>query len=135
MAGINTRRGALAPRAFRSPIPAKSRDLQEPFAPSQFRNFSDADKLSQAAYAPQNSGVELAASGSSYATGTAITRNVRYDLTVIDTQYRRYLKRFFVFINSLFLHFLGGSSVARNAFSAATLTQMQPLRAEDYRLE
>jgi hypothetical protein len=105
---------------------AKSQDLQEAFAPAQFRNFSDADKLSQAAYTPQNSGVELAASGSSYATGTAITRNVRYDLTVIDTQYRRYLKRFFVYLNSLFLHFLGGASVARNAFSAATLVQMQP---------
>ncbi len=105
---------------------ARSQDLDEPFAPAQFHNFSDADKLSQAAYTPQHSGVELAASGNSYATGTAITRNVRYELTVIDTQYRRYLKRFYVFLNSLFLHFLGGASVARNAFSAATLTQMQP---------
>ncbi|MGB9329249.1 MAG: DUF6603 domain-containing protein [Steroidobacteraceae bacterium] len=105
---------------------ARNQDLQEPFAPAQFRNFSDADKLSQAAYTPQNSGIELAASGSSYATGTAITRNVRYELTVIDTQYRRYVKPFFVYLNSLFLHFLGGASVARNAFSAAKLNQMQP---------
>lgn len=105
---------------------ARNQDLNEPFAPAQFRNFSDADKLSQAAYTPQHSGVELAAAGSSYATGTAITRNVRYELTVIDTQYRRYLKRFFVYLNSLFLHFLGGASVARNAFSGATLNQMQP---------
>jgi hypothetical protein len=105
---------------------ARAQDLQEPFAPAQFRKLSDADKLSQAAYTPQNSGVELAASGSSYATGTAITRNVRYELTVIDTQYRRYVKRFFLFVNSLFLHFLGGASVAHNAFSSATLTQMQP---------
>jgi hypothetical protein len=105
---------------------ARTQDLSEPFAPAQFRNFSDADKLSQAAFTPQHSGVELAASGSIYATGTAITRNVRYELTVIDTQYRRYLKRFFVYINSLFLHFLGGASVARNTFSATTLNQMQP---------
>jgi hypothetical protein len=105
---------------------ARNQDLQEPFAPAQFRNFSDADKLSQAAYTPQNSGVELAASGSSYATGTAVTRNVRYDLTVIDTEYRRYVKPFFVYLNALFLHFLGGASVARNAFSAAKLNQMQP---------
>src|SRR5262249_14982083 len=42
-----------------SPGLVKTRSLQEPFAPAQFRNFSDADKLSQAAYAPQDSGLEL----------------------------------------------------------------------------
>jgi hypothetical protein len=105
---------------------AKARDLQEPFAPAQFRDFSDADKLSQPAYAPQDSGLELAASGALLATGTAITRNVRYELTIVDTQYRRFLKSFFVFTQALFAHFLGGNSVKRNAMSAATARQMQP---------
>ena len=41
----------------------KIRDLQEPFAPSQFRNFDDATKLSQPAFVPQDSGIELAGSG------------------------------------------------------------------------
>ena len=41
----------------------KTRDLQEPFAPAQFRNFDDATKLSQPAYVPQDSGIELAGGG------------------------------------------------------------------------
>lgn len=104
----------------------KTGSLQEPFAPAQFRNFSDADKLSQAAFAPQDSGLELSAAGTALASGTAITRNVRYDLTVVDTQYRRFLQKFFVFVGSLFAHFIGGGSVSRSTLSAATLNRMQP---------
>jgi hypothetical protein len=105
---------------------AKIRDLQEPFAPAQYRNFSDADKLSQPAYALQDSGLELSATGSSLAAGTATTRNVRYELTIVDTQYRRLLQKFVVLSQTLFGHFLSGGSVARNSQSAATLRQMQP---------
>jgi hypothetical protein len=105
---------------------SKTRNLTEAFAPAQFKNFSDADKLSQAAYAPQDSGIELAGAGAGYATGTAITRNVRYDLTIIDTGYRRVARRFFIYINSLFVHFMNGGSIARNPLSAVTLSQMQP---------
>ena len=63
----------------------KIRELQEPFAPSQFRNFDDATKLSQPAFVPQDSGIELAGSAT-LATATAITRPLRYDLTVIDKE-------------------------------------------------
>jgi hypothetical protein len=104
----------------------KTRDLQEEFAPGQFKNYDDAGKLSQPAYAPQDSGIELSVAGTAYASGTAITRNVRYDLTVIDTQFQRYLKRFFILTGSLFAHFLGGASVARSPLSAARMMQMQP---------
>jgi hypothetical protein len=100
--------------------------LQEPFAPSQFRNFSDAQKLSQPAYEPQDSGLELSADGTALASGTAITRNVRYDLTVIDTQYRRFVQKLFPFFASLFAHFTAGASVARSPLSAANRNRMQP---------
>jgi hypothetical protein len=103
-----------------------SRNLQEPFAPAQFRNFSDAQKLSQPAYAPQDSGVELSAAGTALASGTTITRNVRYDLTVIDTQYRSTRKTLFPLAASLFTHFAAGSSIARSSLSAARQGQMQP---------
>jgi hypothetical protein len=36
---------------------AKTRELQEQFAPSQFQNFDDATKLSQAGYVPMDSGI------------------------------------------------------------------------------
>jgi hypothetical protein len=109
---------------------AKSAELQEQFAPSQFQNFDDATKLSQPGYEPMDSGIELSAAGTSLASGTAITRVVRYDLTVIDTQYRRYAKRFFLQTGALFTHFLGGASVTKCALSAYRAAQMQPVSAK-----
>jgi hypothetical protein len=73
-----------------------------------------------------DSGLELAAAGNAYASGTAITRNVRYDLTVIDTKLRRVFRRFFVYTGSLFAHFLAGSSAARSSLSALRQQQAQP---------
>jgi hypothetical protein len=104
----------------------KTRNLQEQFAPAQFINTDDAGKLSQPAYVPQHSGLELAVTGIAYASGTAITRIVRYDLTIIDTALRRSLFKFFMLAAGLFNHFLRGSSVARNRFSAFQAAQTHP---------
>jgi hypothetical protein len=104
----------------------KIRTLTEQFAPAQFKNMDDATKLSQPAYVPMDSGIELAAAGNAYASGTAITRNVRYDLTVIDTKLRRVFRKFYVYTGSLFVHFLAGSSVTRSVLSARRQGQMQP---------
>jgi hypothetical protein len=104
----------------------KTGDLQEPFAPAQFRNVDDAGKLSQPAYVPQDSGIELAVAGITYASGTAITRIVRYDVTIIDTKLLRSFSRFFVFAGALFVHFLRGASVARCELSAFRKAQTNP---------
>jgi len=105
---------------------AQIQTLQEQFAPAQFKNMDNASKLSQPAYVPMDSGIALSASGHVYASGTAITRNVRYELTVIDTKFRRSFRKFFSYTGSLFFHFLAGSSVTRSAFSAYRKNQMQP---------
>jgi hypothetical protein len=104
----------------------KTRDLQEPFAPAQFRNIDDAGKLSQPAYVPQDSGIELVVAGITYASGTAITRIVRYDVTIIDTKLLRSFSRFFEFAGALFVHFLRGASVARCELSAFRKAQTNP---------
>ncbi|HET8922522.1 MAG TPA: DUF6603 domain-containing protein [Candidatus Acidoferrum sp.] len=105
---------------------AKTRTLQEQFAAAQFKNMDDAAKLSQPAFVPMDSGIELSAAGNVYGSGTAITRNVRYDLTIIDTNLRRVFRRFYVFTGSLFAHFLTGSSVTRSELSAHRKGQAQP---------
>jgi hypothetical protein len=105
---------------------SKLRTLQDQFAPAQFKNMDDATKLSQPAYVPMDSGIELAAAGNAYASGTAITRNVRYELTVIDTKLLRVVNKFYTYLGSLFVHFFTGSSVTRSVFSARRETQMQP---------
>lgn len=101
-------------------------NLQEPFAPSQFQNADDATKLSQPAYVPMDSGIELSVAGTTYASGTAITRIVRYDVTIIDTKLRRSFVKFFIFAGSLFNLFLRGSSVARCELSAFRKAQTNP---------
>jgi hypothetical protein len=109
-----------------SPALAKTRDLQEAFAPAQFKDFDAAARLSQPAYAPEDSGIELAAAGHTYASATAITRIVRYDLTIIDTKLRRFSQRFFVYTGALFAHFLAGASVAHSPLSAYRKAQTHP---------
>lgn len=105
---------------------SKTGILQEQFAPAQFTNMDDAAKLSQPAYVPMDSGIALAADGHAYASGTAITRRIRYELTVIDTKLLRKVSKFFNFTGSLFLHFLAGSSVARCPLSAFQKNLAQP---------
>lgn len=109
---------------------SQRRVLQEQFAPAQFKNFDDAAKLSQQAYAPLDSGLELSASGQAYASGTALTRTVRYDVTIIDTKLRRSSVRYYILNPGLFAHFLLGASVARSVFSAYRKGQIQPFDAK-----
>lgn len=116
-------RFALTPGA--GPL-TKVRDLQESFAPAQFKDLGDADKLSAAAYVPQDSGIELAIEGTTYASGTAITRIVRYDLTVIDRKLLRISVRFRGLAFGIFNHLLRGASVARSALSAYERSLTQP---------
>jgi hypothetical protein len=95
----------------------KTGDLQAPFAPSQFRNFDDATKLSQPAFVPQDSGIELAGSAT-LASATAITRPLRYDLTVVDKESDPVRFPFFAHSRAMFTNFLAGNSAARSKLSA-----------------
>jgi hypothetical protein len=95
----------------------KTRDLQEQFAPSQFRNFDDATKLSQPAYVPQDSGLEMAGA-TSLASATAITRPVRYDLTVVDVESEPVRNKFFAHSRAMFTNFLAGNSAGQSKLSA-----------------
>jgi hypothetical protein len=105
---------------------SKLGNLQEQFAPAQFRNMDDADKLSQPAFVPQDSGIELAVTGITYASGTAITRTVRYDVTIIDTKLLRAFSKFFTFAGVFFSHFLRGAAVTRCELSAFRKAQTNP---------
>lgn len=105
---------------------AATRTLTEKFALAQFKNYDDAAKLSLQAYSPQDSGLELSAAGNVYASGTSISDNVRYELTILDTAKAPKRIKFYEYNGALFTHFLGGSSVARSAFSAKGSALVQP---------
>ena len=111
-----------------SPGLTKTRDITQPFAKAQFVALDDAAKLSEPAYDPLDSGIELAVSGNAYASGTAITRIVRYDVTIIDTKLFPIwtLIRFFRFAGGVFRFLLRGASVAYNPLSNFRARQTHP---------
>jgi hypothetical protein len=109
-----------------SPDLVKTATLQDQFAPAQFVNADDATKLSEQAYVQQDSGIEMSASGDQYASGTAIVRIVRYDVTIIDTKLRRASTRFTPYPGSLFAAGLRGNAAARSPLSAARQAQTHP---------
>jgi hypothetical protein len=104
----------------------KRRDASRSFAPAQFRNMSDAQKLSAPAFQDQPSGLELGVSGNELRTGHALKRSMRYELTTIDTLWRRSVQRFKDLGVSLFQHLLKNAPVAKSALSRARKRQLQP---------
>jgi hypothetical protein len=101
-------------------------DAFERFAPAQFQNFSDADKLSKPAFAPERAGVELSAAGDDLRSSRVVQRTVRYEEIVIDNNFKRFARRFRLFLMPLFQLFLRGNSAARSELSAANLRRLQP---------
>jgi hypothetical protein len=101
-------------------------DVDESFAPAQYDDLGDGDKLSRPAYEPRHGGIELSAAGNQLASGTMIKRVVRYDLITIDTLYRRFRRRFFLYSAALFAHFLQRASVSRSVLSAAHEKKLKP---------
>lgn len=94
----------------------KTADLQEQFAPSQFVNFDDATKLSQPAFVPQDSGIEMAGSAT-LTSATAITRPVRFDLTVVDAESVPTRNKFFPHSRAMFSNFLAMNSAGQSVLS------------------
>jgi hypothetical protein len=104
----------------------KRADLSESFAPAQFVNMADAEKLSRPAFERQHGGVELAPAGEDLRSGAMVKRFNRYELTTIDTNFRRFQIRFHAFPRTLFDHFLAGASIAHSPLSAHVKNQREP---------
>ncbi|CAH1656428.1 MULTISPECIES: DUF6603 domain-containing protein [unclassified Chelatococcus] len=105
---------------------AKRDDAFEPFAPAQFQNFSDADKLSRPAFAPEKSGLHLSAAGADLRTSRMVKRIVRYEEIIIDNNFKRFTRRFFLFAGTLFNFFLNGAAITHCALSKAAKKQLDP---------
>jgi hypothetical protein len=101
-------------------------DAFERFAPAQFQNFADSDKLSKPAFSPERSGVELSAAGQDLQSSRVVQRAVRYEEIIIDNNFKRFARRFRLLLLPLFQLFLRGNSAARSPLSAANLRRLQP---------
>ncbi len=101
-------------------------DTLEQFAPAQFQEMSDAEKLSRPAFAPDKGGVELSATGGIWRSSRMVKRIVRYEEIIIDSNFLRFVRRFRGLGSRLFDHFLGGNSVAKSPLSKASKSKLQP---------
>jgi hypothetical protein len=106
----------------------KTGDVSELFAPAQFHEMSSADKLSKPAYAPEHAGLELSASGQQLNSSEVVKRIARYEQIIIDTNFKRFAKKFRNYSGTLFEHFLRGNAVAKSSLSVKSKQQMQPFK-------
>ncbi len=99
---------------------------KENFARAQYQEMDDAAKLSTPAFEMLDAGVELGATGTSWATGPGAVRTVRYEEIVIDTGHERLPQRFVLFWANLFSHFQRGSAICRHELSQTTELRLKP---------
>jgi hypothetical protein len=105
---------------------ARKGDATNAFAPTQFKDMNDAQKLSAPAFETMSSGLQLGVDGNELTTGAAVKRVVRYEIVTIDTNYRRFVGRFRRLAGALFRHFLLGNAAARSSLSAKHKHDLQP---------
>jgi hypothetical protein len=106
----------------------KKGDVLEQFAPAQFRNFDDAQKLSQPAYAPEHGGLDLSVQGQQLASSQMVRRVVRYEEIIIDSGFKRFARKFSEFAGTLFQFFLAGASVSKSELSQFEKNKLQPFK-------
>jgi hypothetical protein len=104
---------------------ARVTDAQERYAMAQFVNMDDATKLSRPSYEPGNGGLELGAAGAQYATSHMARRMVRYEVVLIDGEYRNHIPKW-SFSTGRFAHHLAGGAVRQSTLSAAYKSKLQP---------
>jgi hypothetical protein len=103
-------------------------DAFESFAPAQFRELSDADKLSKPAFTLERSGLVLSSGADLQSSGMA-KRNIRYEEIVIDSNFKRFARPFSGYATTLFNFFARNGSSARTELSQATRAGRQPFAA------
>jgi hypothetical protein len=106
---------------------AKLSDRKEQFATAQFKKLSDSQKLATPAYEPQNGGVELSVSGNQVRSDRCVRRTVRYETIIIDSNFKRFARRFSVLVGTVFNYLLGGNMASKSVLSAQTKLQKNPV--------
>jgi hypothetical protein len=100
----------------------------ESFAPAQFEELSDAEKLSRPSYQKLTGGVIISMGGGSLQSSKMTKRKIEYEVTIIDKEpvpllpYGKLLKA----VSGLFSGFLRGAAVAKSKLSFHYKTQLQP---------
>ncbi|MBC8028519.1 MAG: hypothetical protein H7Z16_00240 [Pyrinomonadaceae bacterium] len=104
--------------------------MREKFSVGQFRDLSDAARLSAAAFEPMDSGLELAAAGQSWTTGPGAKRSVRHEQVVLDSAFDPEPPRLVAIPSSIYWHHAAGAAVCRAAVSLTNRQLLQPFASK-----
>lgn len=105
---------------------AKTGDVFDKFAPAQFQKFTDAEKVSKSAFSTELAGLDLSAAGADMRSSRMVRRDVRYEEIIIDSNYKRFQRRFRLFANKLFTFFLNGAAITQCTLSQASIKTLKP---------
>ena len=97
----------------------QKREVREPFATAQFREISEANKLSAPGYEKQVAGADVSVSGSDTRSSHAVKRIVFHELITIDNNYKEHVTGFFNTGKDWFSQQLAGNATARSPLSEA----------------
>lgn len=104
----------------------QKREVREPFATAQFRELSEAGKLSAPGYEKQIAGADVSVSGSDTRTSHAVKRIVFHELITIDSNYKEHVNNFFNTGKNYFIQQLASNATARSPLSHANRTARVP---------
>jgi hypothetical protein len=100
--------------------------VEELFAVGQYFDKSDSELLSAKSFEPMKGGIELSVAGDAYRAPVAVKRVVRYEKIIIDTNYKRFVSKFYGWFGSLFSLFLNGNAVSKSALSYKLQKELKP---------
>jgi hypothetical protein len=75
--------------------------------------------------------VELSVTGRQLSSPKAVRRTVRYETILIDSNFERFVIKFFTFVGTLFNHFLSGAAVTQSKLSKAYKKSLVPFDVEE----
>jgi hypothetical protein len=105
--------------------PMATTTYTELFAKAQYKNMSDADKLSTPSFQKMDSGITMSVGQKDWRIGAAVVRDIKYELKIIDKDPPP--RRMFVKISSVLLGlFSRGAAVKRSVLSKEYKSQLQP---------
>ncbi len=101
-------------------------DIEESFAVGQFFTKSDNELLNAKSFEPMKGGIELSVAGEQYHAPKAVKRVARYEVIIIDTNYKRFVRKFYAWFGSLFALFLNGNAVSQSVLSHKQQKKLKP---------
>lgn len=108
----------------------KVSDQSELFAKAQYQDLNNTTKLSLPAFQPMTGGLLMSVDGKETRSSQLIKRNVRYELTTIDNNFKKFTQKFFVFWAQLFTHFTFGAAITKVDGSFAQEKKLQPFETK-----